>query len=310
VKVRAQRSMCGLFGCSECELLHLQRCPGCLAGNLARHRRGESTCIAYECVREQKVDSCLDCEKSDCPMSDGALPFCVLLDTSEGGRTDWQEKLTSLLRHRNRHLRTGNRPTPPACIARIRWYLAALEEMLRHGTTSVTSYDLGRVVGVKSALVRRDLSSLGQFGTPSLGYDVSQLRSSLMNAIGHTAVAYWVGARALSALPQIVGHFVTAGCPLAGIFDYSDEYVGEGLFGMTMRPLQELATAVAADGITIATLAVPPTAAQQTLDTIVQAGIGKVLSMASVPLASPPNIVVQQGDLPSQLFALLARTRR
>ena len=62
------------------------------------------------------------------------------------------------------------RPIPPASVARLTIYLRALNSLLAEGVERVSSEELAEAAGVKSAMLRKDLSYLGSYGTRGVGY--------------------------------------------------------------------------------------------------------------------------------------------
>lgn len=308
---RPQRSLCGIFNCGDCERRSNTECTGCLGGNLSRRRRGEPTCVIYDCVKSQKIESCWQCAKSECPLEQGAVPFCVTQEHFDAARHKLEENIAWLVRRR-----TSKMHVPPRGalseprLARARWYLSVLDEMARRGVQRVCSYDLARATGVKSALVRRDLSWLGHLGTPSVGYELERLRASICEFFGLGVPCYWVGAARLEAEPSLVQEFAACHCAVARVFDPSPEYIGRTVAGLTVQPFSDLKAAAAADQVCGAILALPAQTAQAALDVMVEAGLKGILSLVSSPLAAPPHVTLQQADLPSQLFLLMARCRR
>jgi len=308
---RPQRSLCGVFDCVECEWHLSGRCAGCLGVNLTRRRRGDATCVIYDCVRTQKVESCWQCRKEECPIAQGARPFCVSQEGLELARVKLEERLGWVVRRREGGVPQGSRgAVSEPRLARARWYLAALDDMSRREILRVSSYDLARTTGVKSALVRRDLSCLGHLGTPSVGYEVNRLKDSISEFFGLGIPYYWVGAAKLAAEPSLIEEFASCNCKVGGIFDPSEAFIGKRVAGIRIRPLSELKGAVSEDKVCAAILALPLKEAQPALDTMVEAGIKGVLSLVSAPLSAPPHVVIQHADLPSQLFLLMARCRR
>ncbi len=313
---RVQRSLCGLFNCGECVWLLAAGCAGCLAGNLARRRRGDDPCVVYACVRSQRIESCWQCAKQECPLEKGDKPRCVLQEEFEPNREALEERLGLLVQQRRRNALAAPRGSvSEPRLARARWYLAALEDLGRRGTRRISSYDLARAVGVKSALVRRDLSHLGHLGTPSVGYEVGRLRDSISHFFGLGVPCYWIGAARLAAEPLLAQEFTECNCPLAGVFEPAEAPEAEGIIGKMVagrevKPLSDLKKEVEGGGPGAAILAVPSLLAQGALDTAVEAGIRGVLSLVNAPLSAPPGVVMQQADLPSQFLLLLARCRR
>lgn len=308
---RPQRSLCGLFNCGECDYRADGKCIGCLAGNLARRRKEMQTCIIYDCVRDQKIESCLQCYKKDCPLVDGQEPYCVLKEGADCIKGELEDKISLVIRRRAVTLTGSSRSvSSEPRLARARWYLASLDDMAKRGIQRVCSYDLARATGVKSALVRRDLSSLGHLGTPSLGYEVAHLRKSISEAFGLGAACYWIGAAKLAASPSIAEDFQICNYPITAVFDPDATFTGKIIAGYKIKALSEIKDCIQKEGVETAILALPETAAQAALDEMVDAGIRGVLSIVNLPLTAPPHVIVQQADLPSQLFVLLARCRK
>ena len=53
---------------------------------------------------------------------------------------------------------------PQPAVGRLSLYYRELRRLLESGTTSLNSQELGRIVDVSSAVVRRDLSAFGTIG--------------------------------------------------------------------------------------------------------------------------------------------------
>jgi redox-sensing transcriptional repressor len=307
---RPQRALCGIFNCTDCERHSAGNCSGCLAANLARRHRSQPTCVIYNCVREQKLESCWSCVQADCPLIEGKQPHCVAQDDTGKAGERLQKHIDWLIARRAGQAQPTTRSaTGGSRLARARWYLTALEEMCLRGVRQVSSYDLAQATGVKSALVRRDLSCMGHLGTPSLGYEVALLRDAIADYFGVRSIAYWIGAERLLAQSFLAAQFAACSCPLAGVFDPDDRYIGKSVAGLKVKPLSELHATANPKGITVAILALPAAQAQAALEALADAGIRAVLSLVAAPLSAPPNMLIQQADLPSQLFTLLARCR-
>jgi len=73
---------------------------------------------------------------------------------------------------------------PEPTIARLPIYQRIADELVRRGSDTVSSDDLGRLAGVSAATVRRDLSSIGPFGTRGSGYDTAHLARRTAELLG------------------------------------------------------------------------------------------------------------------------------
>ena len=79
---------------------------------------------------------------------------------------------------------TQGRRIPEATVARLPVYQRILEELLRSGTTTVSSELLASAAQVNAAKVRKDLSLLGSFGTRGAGYDAAFLIEQIDRQLG------------------------------------------------------------------------------------------------------------------------------
>jgi redox-sensing transcriptional repressor len=195
---------------------------------------------------------------------------------------------------------------PQATVARLAVYLRVLGGLLDEGTLIVSSEELAAAAGVGSAKLRKDLSFLGPNGVRGVGYDVARLLARIEEALGldrgHRMVLVGVGnlGRALAGY----GGFGRRGFALVGLFDIADEVVGTTVAGHVVRHIAQLPQAVAALEPTVAVLAVPDEAAQQTCDLLVSAGLSRILSFAAVPVDVPEHVALRHVDLAVEMQLL------
>lgn len=211
--------------------------------------------------------------------------------------------------HETRNAVSGRalqRDIPQATVARLAVYLRVLGVLLDEGTPIVSSEELAAVAGVGSAKLRKDLSFLGPNGVRGVGYDVAKLLARIEEALGldrgHRMVLVGVGnlGRALAGY----GGFGRRGFALVGLFDHDERVVGTTIAGMSVRHVDTLVVAVRALTPTIAVLAVPDDAAQQTCDRLVEAGVTCILSFASVALEVPAHVALRHVDLAVEMQLL------
>src|SRR2546423_2479722 len=142
------------------------------------------------------------------------------------------------------------------------------------GKEKVSSEGLTPAAGVSYAKLRMDLSYLGSYGTRGGGYGVELLVDQISRVLGltrHWKVAL-IGVGNLGhALARYTG-FAGRGFQIAALFDTDPERIGEPLGGLTIRPMDDLATVGAAQGISIGVIATPAPAAQDVANRLVAAG--------------------------------------
>ena len=71
--------------------------------------------------------------------------------------------------------RANDGSVPAAVVSRLSLYLRELQQLLRNGSETVSSTQLGRTLGFTDAQVRKDLAFFGAFGYPGLGYRCEEL---------------------------------------------------------------------------------------------------------------------------------------
>jgi len=170
----------------------------------------------------------------------------------------------------------------------------------------VSSQDVGRKVGVKPGLVRRDLNHFGGFGRPSIGYDTAFLRGRLEEILhlDDSNSVVWVGASRLAGDASLVQRFADRNCQVVAVFDTDSAWAGKTIAGLKVNPLSALSDKVQALGVDAAVIAVPAEEAQAVADKLVMLGVTALLNLTSAVLVTPPDAVVRNVDVVAELFAL------
>jgi redox-sensing transcriptional repressor len=191
-------------------------------------------------------------------------------------------------------------------VRRLSLYLRFLEDAHDRGLATVSSQELARLGGTSSAQVRKDLSVFGSFGKRGLGYTVAELITALRAILGlgrewHVVI---VGAGKIgSALAQYAG-FRQRGFSVVAVYDNDPAKIGSQWAGHTVRNVAQLESDTAREQPDIAVLAVPAERAQDTVDRIVRAGIGGILSFAPVQLRVPAGVTLQTVNMAAELEVL------
>lgn len=199
-----------------------------------------------------------------------------------------------------------HRRIPEATVARLPLYLQALVTASDQGTATISSGGLARASGVNSAIVRKDLSHLGAFGTRGVGYRVDELVDEVSEVLGLTqdraVVIVGIGnlGRALAAYDG----FDRRGFRIVGLLDADPAKHGTRLEGREVESADDLERIVEERGVTIAVLATPATHAQDVADRLVAAGITGLLNFAPVHLDCPDHVSVRNVDLSTELQIL------
>lgn len=199
------------------------------------------------------------------------------------------------------------RPLSGATVSRLPGYLRALHDAERAGATVLSSGELAARSGVHPALLRRDLSQLGSYGTRGVGYDVVTLIHELGRVVGdsHSWPVVIVG---VGHLGQALAHHRSLrdrGFELVGLVDVAGPLIGRTIAGVTVRPIGQLPGIVAETGAVIGVITTPDAQAQQVADALVEAGVRRILNFASQPLDVPATVTVRAVDLTGEMQVLV-----
>lgn len=199
-----------------------------------------------------------------------------------------------------------DQPVSEATVGRLPTYLRSLVDLAADDVASVSSSRLAELVGVNSATLRRDLSSLDITGTRGVGYDVKYLLFEISVVLGvnqEWPVAV-VGAGNLGrALANYQG-LASRGFPIRLVFDNDPALVGTDVGGLTVHHVDRLPELIAKLSITVGVIATSVEAAQDVADQLVAAGIGSILNFTADPLQVPDHVVVRRVDLATELQIL------
>lgn len=187
---------------------------------------------------------------------------------------------------------------PDIIIGRLPIYLRALQRMAEKGIQTTSSQELGEIVGISAAQIRKDISQFGEFGKQGTGYRISFLIDKLREILNINRI--WdvvvVGAGDMGhALANYPG-FVNRGFRIAMVFDNDTAKVGKQVGNFTVQNSSELVDRVREAGIQVAMLTVPASAAQEAAELLVKAGIKSILNYAPISLNVPPEVRVQHID--------------
>ncbi len=201
----------------------------------------------------------------------------------------------------------GSDPRPSrASVGRLSLYLRHLEGLLRDGTPTVSSSQLGEPLGVTDAQVRKDLAYLGNLGHPGIGYATTDLIAAIRKALGidrEWRVALVGVGNLARALLRYRG-FQQRGFRIVALFDTDPTKVGQQIDALTIHSMEAIPTVVAATGAELGVLTVPSESAQLVADALVAAGIRGLLNFAPVILRLPSHVSLVAVDLTVQLEQL------
>ena len=187
---------------------------------------------------------------------------------------------------------------PDIIIGRLPVYLRALQQLSEKGTMTTSSQELGEIIGISAAQIRKDISQFGEFGKQGTGYSIpfliERLRDILkvdrvwevvivgMGDIGHALARY--------------NGFANRGFHINMVFDNDPEKIGQKVGDYEIFDTATLAEKVKQNKIKIAMLSAPASSAQEITDLLVKSGIKAILNYAPISLNVPGGIRVQYID--------------
>lgn len=187
---------------------------------------------------------------------------------------------------------------PDIIIGRLPVYLRALQRLSDKGIYTTSSQELGNIVGISAAQIRKDISQFGEFGKQGTGYSIpfliERLRDILkvdrvwdvvvvgMGDIGHALARY--------------NGFANRGFHVTMCFDNDPKKVGQKVGDFEIMDLSVMAEKIKQNKIKIAMLTVPASVAQDVADQLVKAGVRAILNYAPLSLSVPAGVKVQHID--------------
>ena len=187
---------------------------------------------------------------------------------------------------------------PDVVIDRLPLYARALASLEAQGREVVSSQELGALLAVTPAQIRKDLSYFGRFGKQGRGYNVLKLLDELRRILGLNR--QWrmavVGIGRLGR--AILGYqgFTPQGFRIVEAFDSDPDMIGSQIDGLTVKDTAELETRLKVAKIDIGIVAVPADTAQRVIDALVRCGVRAVLNYAPIAAQVPKGVQVKRVD--------------
>jgi len=187
---------------------------------------------------------------------------------------------------------------PDIIIGRLPVYLRALQRLAEKGVQTTSSQELGEIIGISAAQIRKDISQFGEFGKQGTGYAISYLIERLrailqvdqvwdmavvgMGDIGHALARY--------------NGFSNRGFRVVLVFDNDVKKIGQKVGEFEILSTDGMIEKIKGQKLRIAVLTVPAAVAQETADQLVKAGVKAILNYAPISLNVPRDVHVQYID--------------
>jgi redox-sensing transcriptional repressor len=178
--------------------------------------------------------------------------------------------------------------------ARLSQYLRVLTQARKMGKDRISSQEISEYTNINATQIRRDLSSFGKFGKRGVGYNIDGLIAEIRKILrtqGQHNIALFGGGRLGQAIASST-IFADHGFNIAAAFDTDAGKVGKPIGDTVIQDYAELEDVIRQNNIIVAVLAVPPDAAQQVADDVVQAGVKIIFNYTEALLHVPPEVTV------------------
>jgi len=187
---------------------------------------------------------------------------------------------------------------PAVVIDRLPTYARALNALEADGRDVVSSQELGVLLGVTPAQIRKDLSYFGRFGKQGRGYNVRRLALELRQILGldrqWSMILVGVGHLGLAILAY--DGFQPQGFIIVDAFDSDPAVIGTKIRGLTVLPVHELPDYLNERQVDIGIVAVPATAAADIIGDLVSGGVRSILNYAPISVKVPERVQIKNVD--------------
>lgn len=187
---------------------------------------------------------------------------------------------------------------PDIIIGRLPIYLRALQRLADKGTQTTSSQELGEIIGISAAQIRKDISQFGEFGKQGTGYSIPFLIERLQTIlkVNRSWDVIIVGIGDMGHALARYNGFGDRGFQVTMLFDNDPAKIGQTVNDLEVLNMKGMSDKIKESKIKIALLAVPAAAAQEAADQLVKAGVKAILNYAPTHLNVPKDVHVQHID--------------
>jgi redox-sensing transcriptional repressor len=190
---------------------------------------------------------------------------------------------------------------------RLSVYLRCLDALDADGVRTISSQGLAEQFHLNAAQIRKDLANFGEFGVRGIGYYVKELRRHLRQILGldrGVRVAIMGAGNLGLALADYPG-FRDDGFEIVALFDTLKEKIGRrSRGGVLIHDIKDFKRVAKREGIGIAVIAVPASAARLAVGTVVGAGVKAILNFSPGSFKVPRGVKLKSMDLTVSLESL------
>ena len=191
-------------------------------------------------------------------------------------------------------------------INRLLSYKHLLNRFKSLGMVRVFSDNIADPLGISASLVRKDFGIFGISGSQKGGYTVNDVLVKINEILGSNEIqkVVVVGVGRIGEALMSYGGFQKDGIKIAAGFDIDIKKITE-TGEIPVKPIEELEEYVRENNISVAIMAVPDIAAQQTLERLKAAQIKGILNFSPVKFKSTEEITINNFNIENELVNLI-----
>ncbi len=195
---------------------------------------------------------------------------------------------------------------PHPSLARLLSIYRLLEQLEREGLKSVSSSELGKILGFKPDSIRKDISYLGEVGNFGGGYEVARLKAHISGnlRLDEKRNACVVGLGRLGTAILNYDDLSQNGFSVVAGFDSNINKLETISTAVELFPAHEIAEVVRRKGIEIGLIAVPARSAQETADRLMDGGIRGIINFSPVAIKTRNDVLLRNLDLVGECMIL------
>jgi len=179
-------------------------------------------------------------------------------------------------------------------IRRMPRYLRKLDELAENGISRISSFELGKQLGLTPSQIRQDFSCFGEFGQQGYGYNVAALREQVGAILGmdrgFNAILVGVGNIGHALMDNFC--FSAWGFNLCCAFDVNPNIIGTEFNGVPIRGMEELVDYLHSNTVDVAVLSVPKEAAVPVTKMLTENGIEAIWNFTNIELTAPNSTTI------------------
>lgn len=197
---------------------------------------------------------------------------------------------------------------PLPTMERLCSVFSLLEKLEEGGVKTVSSAEIGKNINATNTTVRKDISYIDMPGAPGKDYELKKLKKYIGESLKlyKTRIACIIGLGRIGTAILAYEKFKEEGFEIVAGFDNNINKVERIVTPVPLYPVSELKQIIRLKDVEIGIICVPPEAAQETANVLIEAGIKGILNCTTAVINVPEKIIVRNIDFTNYLRIISA----